>query len=644
MKKWLIVFSLLFSGWLISPNFISGNANAAENAIDKLIKSNELAEQSEHKFLDRDQAFQFSAVRDGDRILARWKIANRYYLYQERFKITVTGADMGTPIYPKGEMHYDEFAERDMEVFFNFVEVAIPISNITSDIKLKVRYQGCSLDGLCYTPATKTKIFVTGINKSTVSTSAATLAATSAAQAPTAAQADAESSTSDNSISELSTNQNALASYLNDSSVLVALGLFLLLGIALTFTPCVFPMLPILASIVAGQGKKISTHKAFWLSFVYVQGMAVTYVALGVLTAAIGHSLAGFFQSIWVVGAAVIIFVLLALSMFGFYDLKLPSALQSKLSNTSNKLTGGTFAGVALMGFISALIVSPCMTAPLAGVLLHIANTGNYWLGALYMYALAMGIGIPLIIIGVSEGKLMPKAGSWMDGVKAAFGVAMLAVAIYISDHLLPGPVVLILWGVLMLMSGIYLGALEAKPENNWLKFWKGIGVVLIIGSVLMFIGAAQGNSNPLKPLGSNVSYQSVGTSTNTATPAESVPFIHVKTIEEVKAEIAKANAQGKTAMLDIFADWCVACTELAEITFPSPQVRKALANTVWIQIDVSDNDSPETARAEKYFSYLGLPAVLFFNTKGEEIRNKRVQGFLSPDDFAKRVNEAFAQ
>ncbi len=634
MKKWLLVFSIIVGGWFSQALISSNTVHAAENALDKLMAENAAQQQDngEPKFLDRDKAFEFSADLVDNRLLVRWKIADNYYLYQERFKFKVEGAEMGKPVFPKGKMHYDEFAEKDMEIYYNFVEVQIPVSNITSDIKLTARYQGCAEAGLCYTPAKKTKTFITGVSGST-STNNNT--STTTEQISGSATDTPETS---HSLTDLSTNQNALANYLKNSSILVSLGLFLLLGLALTFTPCVFPMMPILASIVAGQGKETSPTKAFWLSFVYVQGMAITYVALGVLTASAGHSLAGVFQSVWVVAIASIIFILLALSMFGFYELKLPSGLQSKLSDVSNQQTGGTFFGVAIMGLISALIVSPCMSAPLAGVLLHIADTGDYVLGGLYMYAMAMGIGIPLIIIGVSEGKFMPKAGAWMDGVKYAFGVGLLAVAITVSDHLLPGPVVMVLWGLLLLMSGVYLGAFESRPENTWPKFWKGIGLFFVLYSVILFVGAAQGNTNPLKPLANNGATQMVnGTSAHA-----NLPFVQVKSLAEINAAVKKANSQGKTVMLDLFADWCTACSELAEYTFPDPRVRKALKNTVWLQADVGDDSIPETLEIMQHFKVLGLPSVMFFNVEGKEQTNNRVIGYLTPEDYVARVHQAF--
>ena len=632
MKQLFLKSLLIIAVLSFQHNFVQ----AANGSLEEIKQANAdipkfLTEEEQPEFLPRDEAFMFSTDYVDDSILVRWKIADEYYLYKNRFVFKAENATLGEAIFPKGEMHEDEFFDEILEVFYHFVEVQIPVTNVTGPIKFSARSQGCT-EGLCYTPHTKRVTFETGI----ITTE------NSAEESNIEVNTNQENLTNNEqaSFSDYATNQQVLADFLSDSNLIKTLGLFVLLGLLLTFTPCVFPMMPIIASIIAGQGTQTTVRRSFWLSFVYVQGMAITYVGLGVLTASVGHSLAAYFQSVWVVGAASIIFILLALSMFGFYELKLPESMQSKLSNVSNQQSGGTFVGVAVMGMISALIVSPCMTAPLAGVLIHIAETGDYLLGGLYMYALAMGIGVPLIIIGVSEGKLMPKAGSWMDGVKSAFGVGLLAVAIIISDHLLPGPVVLILWGLLMLVSGVYLGAFEPHHDTDWNKFWKAIGLVLVISGIIMFIGAARGNSNPLNPLQQNVSYN---VSTN-STDQHGLPFVQVSSMDEIMQQVKQANAAGKTVMLDLYADWCAACEELASLTFPKASVRAALSNTVWLQADVGDDDNPESLRIMQQFKVIGLPSVMFFNTQGEEQTRKRVLGFLTEDDFVKRVKGAFKQ
>jgi len=618
---------VLLKSWmmLILFGFQLSHLSAAENSLADMLK----VSTDQPEFLPRDEAFIFSADYVDDTILVRWKIAKNYYLYRSRFVFKAENATLGEARFPEGEIHDDEYLDGPQEVYYNFIEVQIPVSNVTGPIQFSARSQGCT-EGLCYTPSTKKITLDTGIDEVSSATHSTT-------KLPTSRPTENINS-SDVSLSNLSTDQNALADFLSDSNLLTTLGLFVLLGLALTFTPCVFPMMPIIASIIAGQGERTTTRNSFWLSFVYVQGMAITYVGLGVLTAWVGHSFASYFQSIWVVGAASLVFILLALSMFGFYELKLPESMQSRLANVSNKQSGGTFVGVAMMGMISALIVSPCMTAPLAGVLIHIANTGDYFLGGLYMYALAMGIGVPLIIIGVSEGKLMPKAGSWMDGVKSAFGVGLLAVAIIISDHLLPGPVVLILWGLLLLVSGVYLGAFEPHHNTDWNKFWKSIGIVMVIAAVLMFIGAARGNSDPFKPLQQTLS----ASSSLQTSKHSSLPFVQVSSVEQIKQQVKQANAQGKTVMLDLYADWCAACDELAENTFPTAGVRQALKNSVWLQADVGDDSNPQSLNILKHFNVIGLPSVMFFNLKGEEQTRQRVLGFLTEDDFVKRVNTAF--
>ncbi len=632
MKKWflsaVVMLSLLSAIFNPSPGFSSDPDK--KNTLDLLGLASE-----QEEFLKREEAFQFSADLDEQQIFVRWKIADGYYLYKERFNFSATGATLGTAEFPEGDFKYDEFFEKEMEVFHQFIEIHLPLTNITGPITLSAGYQGCAEKGLCYTPAVETISFNpdgSEIEASEIETPK---------EQSISSSAGTNSQTPDKPVSaslkELSNDQQAVADYLKDSTLLITMGLFLLLGLGLTFTPCVFPMMPILASIIAGQGKT-TTSRAFWLSFTYVQGMALTYVLLGMLTASVGHSLAGMFQSTWVVVSAALIFVLLSLSMFGFYELTLPSKWQSKLTGISNSQTGGTFIGVAIMGILSALIVSPCITAPLSGALIHIANTGDYVFGGLTMYALAMGMGIPLILIGVSEGKLLPKAGGWMDGVKAAFGVSMLAVALIITDHLIPGPILLILWGLLFMGSGVYLGAFDATPEAGWSKFWKAIGIALVIWSVILIIGAAQGNGNLLKPL----EQRSVTITGADPGTHSDLPFIEVEpNAARLREAVAKANAQGKTVMLDLYADWCTACEEFASITFPDPKVREALRNTAWLQMDLTETNDANNRFMEE-FDVLGLPSIMFFGSSGEELTRSRVTGFMDAEDFSARINKTF--
>ena len=635
MKKWLSIISLFFIFSLSTSIAIA--SDPLKNALSNL--------QQDEEFLPRDEAFQFSADLDENQLYIRWKIADGYYLYKKRFHFKVEGAVLGQAVYPQGEMKYDENFEEELEVFHHFIEVHIPLTQLQQKITLTAGYQGCAEKGLCYTPTEKTLSF--DVEKKFVSAVTATSTATS-----TAAVEFSDPTSKNTRLKNLSNDQQAVANYLKDSNAIIAVGLFLLLGLGLTFTPCVFPMMPIIASIIAGQDKP-STSKTFWLSFTYVQGMALTYVLLGLLTAFVGHSLAGFFQSTAVILGAALIFILLAFSMFGFYELALPSKLQSKLTGLSNSQTGGTFIGVFIMGAISALIVSPCITAPLSGALIHIANTGNYLFGALAMYALAMGMGIPLILIGMSEGKLMLKAGNWMNGVKSAFGVSLLAVALIISDHLIPGPILLILWGLLAMGSGVYLGALNFQTTQGWQTLWKALGFSLVITGTIYFVGAAQGNGDPLKPLAQNTyktltqkasrsMFNKVSNENSTSIQADADGTIAAENIyANLMRQVAKANANGKTVMVDLYADWCTACEEFAREVFPEENVQAALANTVWLQIDLTESN-PANNLFMKKLGVLGLPSILFFNLKGEENPQNRVTGFMDSNDFVERIHQAF--
>jgi len=624
MKQWFLPFAIFTALLLANPI----KSYSAVNPIQAITSS----QSSDEDFLKREQAFQISADLDENQLYVRWKIADGYYLYKKRFNFSVEGATMGEPVYPVGEMKYDEFFEEELEVFHHFVEIHIPLTKMSSKIVLSAGSQGCAEDGLCYTPIVETLSFTPDPQFVDASV---TPAQEKVATQDSATESTPVSSPKKATFKDLSNDQQAVANYLKDSNALIAIGLFLLLGLGLTFTPCVFPMMPIIASIIAGQDKP-STSKAFWLSFTYVQGVAVTYVLLGILTASVGHSLAGLFQSPAIIIGVALLFILLALSMFGFYELALPSSWQNKLTGLSNSQTGGTYLGVAIMGAISALIVSPCITAPLSGALLHIANTGDYVFGALAMYALAMGMGIPLIIIGVSEGKFMLKAGGWMNGVKAAFGVSLLAVAIIISDHLIPATLVLILWGLLFIGSGVYLGAFEAAPDANWKKFWKVVGIAFVVTGIIYFVGAAQGNKDLFKPLTSQQT--TLGNSQNST----SLPFIQIPAdYQSLKQAITKANAQGKTVMLDFYADWCVSCEEFARDIFPDPAVKKALVNSIWLQIDLSETNEKTNLLMDQ-LDILGLPSILFYNLDGVENPENRVTGYMSADEFVTRIDQAF--
>ena len=411
-------------------------------------------------------------------------------------------------------------------------------------------------------------------------------------------------------------------------------------GLLLTFTPCVLPMVPILTSIIVGRGEALgdgaaSTRRAFALSLVYVLAMALTYTVAGVLAGLFGANLAAAFQDPWIVSAFALVFVLLALSMFGFYELQMPASWQAGLAALSHRQRGGTWAGVAAMGGLSALIVGPCVAAPLAGVLIYIGQTGDPLLGGVALFALGMGMGVPLIVAGVSAGRLLPKAGAWMNAVKAVFGVMLLAVAIYLLERVVPESVALLLWAALFIMCAIYMGALDSltPASGGWRRLWKGAGLVMLVYGVLVMVGVAGGGGDLFRPL--------KGVALVSGEGAErELEFRRVKGIDGLNAELGPAAARGQVVMFDYYADWCVSCKEMERFTFSDPAVQAALANVLLLRTDVTGNDTHDRALLDE-FGLFGPPAIQFFGPDGRERRELRVVGYMDAGDFLRVVERA---
>ena len=395
-------------------------------------------------------------------------------------------------------------------------------------------------------------------------------------------------------------------------------------------------MIPILSGIIVGQGEDISTRKAFYLSLVYVLAMALTYTIVGILVGLSGENIQAWFQNPWIIGSFAIIFVALSFSMFGFYDLQMPTSIQSKISNVSNSQNGGNIIGVAIMGFLSALIVGPCVTAPLVGALIYIAETGDAVLGGLALFSLSMGMGAPLLVIGTSAGKFLPKAGAWMDAVKAVFGVLLLGLAIWLLERVAPASFTMALWAALIIVSAIYMGAVDGitTGSSGWKKLWKGLGVLLLIYGIIIVIGLASGNRNIFQPL------KGLGGMSNTSAQIEHLSFKQIKGVDGLNAELAKAKKAGKPVMLDFYADWCVSCKEMENFTFSDPKVQQALKNVVLLQADVTPNDEKDT-KLYKHFGIIGPPSIMFFGTDGVERRNYRVVGYMKAEQFRQQVERA---
>lgn len=591
------------------------------------------------EFLKVDEAFKLSTEVVDDEIIARFEIADEYYMYRSRFFFNAEGATLGEAYIPDGKKKVDEYLG-NVEVYYNHLEISVPVTAHQEQFEFIIEFQGCAEAGLCYPPEEKR---VALLANKVVAQSAVAAAANSnaAVKDSTATTADSAKSATSSATEEFVPEQEKVVNFLADKSIAEIVLYFVLLGIGLAFTPCVLPMVPILSSIIVGQGDKVSTKKAFGLSLTYTQAMAIPYTIIGIIVGAAGEGLANTFQQPIFIGITASIFVLLSLAMFGFYELQLPQGLQNRLNNISNSQEGGSYFGAGIMGAISALVVSPCVTVPLAGVLIYIAQTGDTVIGGVALYSLALGMGIPLLIVGVGGGKVLPKAGAWMNAVKGAFGVGMLGMALYISKHLIPGPLYLFAWAVLLIVSSIYMGALS-QTTSSAQKLWKGVGIVFLVYGIILVLGASLGNGRLLSPL-ANIG-QVVGQQAGSQQTADIHDgFKLVKSIEDVEAEIESANAQGKSVMFDFFAESCTACYEFAYKTFPDPAVQAALSNSVLIQADVTKNDEIDKALMNHY-GVVGLPSILFFDKNGNEDKRLRAIGFETADIFVKRINAAFKQ
>jgi thiol:disulfide interchange protein DsbD len=434
------------------------------------------------------------------------------------------------------------------------------------------------------------------------------------------------------SLNTVLSEQDQIVKSLRQDSLWLTLLTFLGFGLLLSMTPCVFPMVPILSGIIVGQGKNISTGKAFGLSLSYVIATALTYTVFGVLAALFGSNLQTIFQQPWVIGLFSGIFIALSLSMFGFYHLEIPKSLRAKLHNSSDKHRDGSYLSAFIMGALSSLIVGPCVAAPLAGALIYIGQTGNVVLGGAALFMLGFGMGVPLLIIGASAGKILPKSGHWLEIINPVFGVIMLVVALWMLDRILPAHLMMLLWSILLIIPAIYLKAIDPLPHpaTGWRKLWKGLGLIMLVYGICLLIGFALGNTNPLQPL------QAVIAECNAATEECDVPvvakktgmhFSRIQSIAELDRQLQQASRQQQWVMLDFYADWCISCKEMAAYTFSDPKVQQRLANLVLLQVDMTGNTEADKALLKR-FQLIGPPAVLFFSPNQQEQQQYRVIGY----------------
>lgn len=573
--------------------------------------------------LDRDEplppeeAFRFfPGELDQGVVPLRWEIADAHYLYRDKFAFKLLESDgiqLGTPAIPAGKKKDDPlFGE--IEAHYKNVAFDLPLVG-NGSAQIEITWQGCAERGICYPPQNQV-IQVAGAGLS---------AEQAAARVPAIAGSNALGASE----------QDRIADSLANDGMLLALLTFFGFGLLLAFTPCVFPMIPILSGIIIGQGEQLTAKRGVYLSAIYVLAMALTYSVAGVLAGLFGQNLQAAFQNPWVLTTFAAVFVALAFSMFGFYELQLPSSLQSKVTMLSNKQKGGTTSGVAIMGLLSAVIVGPCVAPPLAGALIYIGQTGDAVLGGLALFAMALGMGAPLLLIGASAGRILPRAGAWMDAVKAVFGVLMLAVAIWLLERVLPATVTLLLWSALFIVSAIYMGALEriAEGASGWRKLWKGLGILLLGWGLLMLIGASAGKNDPLAPLAGF----GIG---GGAAEETHLQFRTIKGVDGLETALAQAKAANQPVMLDFYADWCIACKELEKYTFTDKGVADAVVGALLLKADVTQNDAADQALLKK-LGLIGPPAILFYDRNGNEVKNARLVGFVPPEDFAPHARAA---
>ena len=572
---------------------------------------------SSDEVLPPDEAFVMDTrVDSSNEVTVSWIIQPGYYLYKDKFEFSVDGPiQLGTARLPDGEATEDEYFG-EVEVYYDYVEAQLPFSRASPDavdIQLTALYQGCKVDSICYPVMEGTREFG--------------LLASSSFTAPSSA------SSTPLMVSE----QDRLANVVINYPLWAVLGMFYGLGLLLAFTPCVLPMVPILSGIIAGQGANVTPTRGFALSLAYVMGMAVTYTAGGALAALAGGQVQAAFQEPWILTLFAGLFVGLAMAMFGLFELQMPAAIQTRITNLSNNQRTGTFAGTAIMGALSALIVTTCVAPPLVATLAVIGQSGDVLRGSGALFALSLGMGSPLLVLGASAGKLLPKVGPWMNTVKAAFGVMMLGLAIWMMERVLPGSVTLALWALLVFLSGVFLGAFEPLPDapSPTRRLSKGLGVLACLYGALMIVGVTLGGDDPLEPIPRGSLLAGSMGSGETAHLA----FEPIESVAELEVALAAAREAGMPVMVDFTADWCVACKEYEEYTFPDAEVMAALDPFALLQADVTENNDDDQALLQ-HFSSFGPPTIAFFDRYGQEREAYKLVGFVGAEQFNAHVRQ----
>jgi thiol:disulfide interchange protein DsbD len=665
------------AAFLLSAGLLAGSARAgfdapvsAESKAPTGIAAALRAAQQksgEPDFLPPDQAFRFSALADGpDSIRLIWGVTDGYYLYRARIKASSDSsqAKLGELTLPTGETKMDEYFGKQ-EVYHHDVVGSISVARSSSGdlaVPLKVTYQGCASAGLCYPPITKvvnivlpspgsagTHAGAAGASGTTVAggssaaltgdaaAGAASAGAMSSAAAPnsSASGAGAAASAAGAFVSE----QDKLAILIRDGNLAAVLGTFFGIGLLLSLTPCVLPMIPILSGIIVGQGGKVTPARGFSLAFTYAQGMALTYAGAGAIFVLVfKQAPQAFFQQPWIIMLFVALFVALAFAMFGTYTLQMPNALQTRLTSVSNQQKSGSYVGCFIMGALSALVVTACVAPALIAALSVISQTGKIARGAAALYVTGLGMGVPLLLVGASAGSLLPKVGPWMDTVKSLFGVLFLALAIYFVQPLISASIGMLLWSALAVIAGFWIFALKARDGGPAPAAIRAAGLLALVYGIILLIGVAAGSNDPLQPLST---LRAASGSPANATKESALAFDTIKSLDDLNKRVAAATAAGRPVMLDFYADWCTSCKEMERYTFSDKSVQAALSNAVLLHADVTKNDAVDQELLQ-HFGIFGPPTIAFYGPDGEERSNFRVVGYMKAAEFASLASRAF--
>lgn len=578
-------------------------------------------------FLDPSVAFRFSAEEQPHEVDVHFKIADGYYLYRERFQFAVKSgtATLGAAQLPAGHVKFDQTFQKNVETYRGQLTIRVPVQSASGPFDLAVTSQGCADAGICYPPAEHV-YHVAGAALRAAGPNGAAIQSVDAAGTQTQSA----------SWYERATNADYAQSLLQGGSFAATIGLYFLAGLVLSLLPCSYPMIPIVSAIIIGQGVKVTRARGFALSLAYVVGMSLVYTALGIAAALVGQSLGAWLQNPWVLGAFAVLLTAFALTLIAGVDLVLPQRWQDGVSQASGRRSGGTFAAVAVMGALSALVVGACMTAPLFAVLAFIAHTGNAVLGGAALFSMGLGLGVPLLVIGLGAGTLLPRAGGWMDGVKVFFGVMLLAAALWIVWPVLPSTAQMLLAALWLLIAAAALGLFtpNAGGPSVWRRLGRGVGAALAIWAAALLVGLAAGSGDPVRPLAVLAARTPAQASaTNTASPTQAV-FAPVRTSTNLDA-LLKTNA--RPAMLDFYADWCVSCKEMERFTFSDKRVQARLAQLQLLRADVTANNVDDQALLKR-FDLFGPPGIIFFDRSGREVL--RVVGYESADKFLRSLDQ----